>query len=483
MLTLGDTISSAGNQIFFDPTKGTSGETTGYLRYVYDSLLVHNINGTYSPELALSATITNPSTISVKLRPGVKFQDGTPVNASAVQFTILRNKKANNSATMRQQLLQEVSSVDVTSSLDLTIHLSQPVAGAFYDLLSGIETTPVSPTAVNAGKNLDSDPVGAGPFELVSQTGALVKLKAWPGYWDAKDVHLAGVNIVDIESSSALVNALETGSIDFDTRTVYSNLAELGSSVNTVTSLPTGAVPQFDLVNLNCTKFTPLASAEVRQALLYATNPTQINSLVYQGNAKPMTQLAAAGSAVYNSGVDVSYNLAKAKQLLAAAGVTSLTIPAMDQSNISQQSAQEQEILQQQWAAAGINLKITPVADADDAFYVTGKLAELAYNGAQLSELNWLTTYFTLGAGGATCAPSNPTYVSEVKTLEGLNPTSAEAVSLTKEINAYLVQNAYYIPLLQTPVALASSKQLAKIAYWQAWGGNIFPDFRGTYSS
>jgi peptide/nickel transport system substrate-binding protein len=483
VLTIGDTISTAGNQISFDPTKGTSGETTGYLRYVYDSLLVRNINGTYSPELALSATITNPTTIEVKLRPGVKFQDGTPLNAAAVQFTILRNKKAANAATMRASLLAEMSSVDVTSSLDLTIHLSQPVAGAFYDLLADIETAPVSPTAVKDGKNLATDPVGAGPFELASQSSTLVKLKAWPGYWDAKDVHLAGINIVDIESSSALVNALQTGSIDYDPRTAYANLAQLGSSVNTVTSLPTGAVPSFDLVNFNCSGFKPLANADLREALLYATNPSQINSLVYQGKAKLMTQLTAPGSDIYNSGITVSYNLAKAKQLLAAAGVTSLTIPAMDESAQGQQEVQEQEILQQQWAAAGINLKITPVADSVDAFYVTGKLGELAYVGAQLSDMNWFTTYFTPGAGGATCAPSDPTYVSEVKTLEGLDPTSAEAISLTKKINAYLVQNAYYIPLLQAPVALASSKQLGKITYWQSRAGDVFPDFRGTYFS
>ena len=150
----------------FDPVKATIDDTGNMLgQLLDDSLLRPHPNGSLSPELATAATIVDPSTIAIKLRSGVQFQDGTPLNAAAVKFTILRNSASSSVAFPAP--IHDVASIDLTGDLGLTIHLSQPDAGAFYPLLADMSTMPVSPTAVAKNDpNPVTNPLGAGPFRV-----------------------------------------------------------------------------------------------------------------------------------------------------------------------------------------------------------------------------------------------------------------------------------------------------------------------------
>ena len=59
-------------------------------QWLYDNLMRQNADGSYSPGLAKSATATDPQTIVIELKPGIKFSDGTPLDAEAVKFSIER---------------------------------------------------------------------------------------------------------------------------------------------------------------------------------------------------------------------------------------------------------------------------------------------------------------------------------------------------------------------------------------------------------
>ena len=61
---------------------------------LFDSLLHKQADGSLVPSLATGATVVDPQTIKVELRPGVKFQDKTPLDAEAVKSTLLRNRDA-----------------------------------------------------------------------------------------------------------------------------------------------------------------------------------------------------------------------------------------------------------------------------------------------------------------------------------------------------------------------------------------------------
>jgi ABC-type transport system substrate-binding protein len=151
----------------FDPTTTPSPADWYMQQWIYDSLLRQNADGSYSPGLAKSATVVDPQTIEVELRPNQTFSDGTPVDAEAVKFSIERQKASGNVGSVRAEL-NEVESITVDSPTKLTINLATPVAGQFFNLLANGETYVVSPTAVQSGTSLDEKPVGAGPFVLES---------------------------------------------------------------------------------------------------------------------------------------------------------------------------------------------------------------------------------------------------------------------------------------------------------------------------
>ena len=87
--------------IKFDPIAVASPNDWYVQQFVYDSLLRQNIDGSYSPGLAKSATVVDPQTIEIELQPNVKFSDGTPMNADAVKFSIERTMASGNVGAVR----------------------------------------------------------------------------------------------------------------------------------------------------------------------------------------------------------------------------------------------------------------------------------------------------------------------------------------------------------------------------------------------
>ena len=199
----------------YDPVKMTvadSGTVLGQL--LYDTLLRVEPDGTYTPEMAKSAKIVDPQTISVVLRPNLKFQDGTPIDAEAVSYTITRNRDATSIAF--PGLIKDVASVDVVDPTNLTIHLTKPEAGAFYALLAGLTTMPISRAAVERNDdNPVTNPLGGGPFRVKEYTPEQhLLLTKSPTYWNAKNTKLAGIEYVQAPIGPAAINDLRAGSVD-----------------------------------------------------------------------------------------------------------------------------------------------------------------------------------------------------------------------------------------------------------------------------
>src|SRR5262249_29834269 len=138
---------------YWDPIKAPSPMSPLHA-LVYDYLLRARPDGSYEPGLATSAKITNPTTIEVKLRPGVKFSDGTPLDANAVKMSIERNRDSQNARTFDVELFT-VKSVNVVDPMTADILLTQPIAAQWFVFLSRGDTFIVSPTAVKNGVDLN----------------------------------------------------------------------------------------------------------------------------------------------------------------------------------------------------------------------------------------------------------------------------------------------------------------------------------------
>jgi peptide/nickel transport system substrate-binding protein len=466
-------------EVAFDPVKATVADTGNVLgQLLDDSLLRPQPDGSLTPALATAASIINPQTISVTLRPGVSFQDGTPLNASAVKFTILRSSHANSVAFPAP--IHDVSSIDENGDLGLTIHLSKPDAGAFYPLLANIATMPLSPAAVQRNNpNPVVNPLGAGPFRVKQYTPdqSLVLVKD-PAYWDAKDIKLGGIQFVNESATGpATINALKAGAVDVITSNISELAALSGGGIQTsVASSPTSKL-YFPL----CDSRGPLQDVRVRQALNYGLDRAAINQALTSGRGEPAWSLVPSSSNLYSSELDnyYAYDPSKAKQLLAQAGYANgvtLTIipgPSTDLQRLAL-------IAQEEWKQIGVNLQFkTSASYVQDVF--VRHLADLTDANVVRSGLDAISFLFTPGHLGDLCNYDNPTLDGMINQLSGLASNDPRYIQLWKQAQDFVVQNALDAWAVWVPTVVAYDSNRVGGIQTVFPGVTAYPDFFTAY--
>lgn len=347
----------------FDPPTSTSSMQMP-LEALFDSLLHRNEDGTYEPGLAASAEIVDSSTIELEMRPDVVFSDGTPVDAEAVKFNLERNAAGENLRGFRFEILGELDRVEVTGPLAATIHLKSPIAGAFFALLADQETYMVSPTAVDSGQDMSTDPVAAGPFllESVEPEARIVMVKN-PDYYDADKIKLAGLEFVHTAQTQSTVTALQAGQSDIGAVNDFSVAESLTDPI------VHEKIPSNSILLLNIDKSDgPLADVRVRQALAYAVDREVISERIYGGEAEPAWSLRPAGDPYNNPDLEGVYERDpdKARDLLAEAGYPDGFEMGMFQSP----GSAVPELLQAQFAEIGVDVTIQQSQNVLQDFYV-----------------------------------------------------------------------------------------------------------------
>jgi peptide/nickel transport system substrate-binding protein len=453
----------------FDPTKALfPAPNAVWESAIYDTLLHRDARtGAFTPGLATKALVVNPTTVNISLRPGVTFSDGTPFNADAVKFGLLRNKSAPQHGQFSSSL-QQISAIDITDPLDLTIHFSTPVAGLFYDQLSLWSTYIVSPAAAQKpGANLDAAPVGAGPYKLQSYVpDQRITLVKNPTYWDAKDIHLAGIDIVAVSVGPDEVNTLEAGTVD----AVYLAQPQFAKALQSRYPVDSPSSRNFPLKVEICKSSSPLNNAQVRQALNYAIDGNQINQTVLQGLGVPMSGLWSQGSPYYDPSLAnmYTYNPQKAKQLLSAAGypngfrATVVVTPGPSQ--------QAFQIIQQEWAAVGV--KVTPITSQNsiqDLF--VRHIAPLGITGGTAAGAYGPLIEFTPGVINNLCKYNDPTLDGLYTAAEAVNPTSPQGIALLRRAQDYIYQQALAVFVVQTPLPVAHTPRVHNLVVNPYYGG------------
>ena len=468
---------SGPGQPVFDPAKATIADSsTAIGQLLYDSLLHKQPNGELVPALATAATVVDPSTVKVELRKGVKFQDGTPLDAAAVKFTIERNRDADSVAF--GPTIKDVTAVDVDDPQTVTIHLSKPEAGAFYPLLADLSTMPVSPTAIQKG---DSDPVanpiGAGPFRVKEyvpeQKLALTKSKT---YWNAKNIKLGGVEFVQAPTGPPAINALRAGTVDV----VGSDLSQLsslsGGSLKTALGNAGTSILWFNM----CKTRKPLDDVRVRQALNYALDRNAINEALAEGKGQPAWSLVPPDNTRYDKTLDNSYayNPKKAKKLLAQAGhPDGVSLTLIPSPGISGQLA---EIAQQYWAKAGIKVDIVASTNIVQDFYTDHKTDMSAANVVRAG-LDALQFIYTPGHLGDVCDYSDPELTGIIDKLATLPSNDPQATKLWADAQQFVSKNALSIYGVWLPAVVGYDSARVGGIKVSFPGVSPYPDFFSAY--
>ena len=323
---------------------------------VYDPLATYDDHGNVVPNLATSISHSSDlKTWTLSLRQGVTFTDGTPFNAAAV---VAHYKRLQDPAT-KSTWYSDATTFTVASPDPNTVvfTLDKPNV-AFAQELCGTEAYIESPAAVAAeGADYGRKPVGTGPFVLKEYvTGDHVLVTRNPTYWrkDANGAqlpYLDAIRYVPIPDTKARLAALQAGDVDLiqeaDSSTIKQAISA-GLQVQRVSG-SSSTVIIFDNTQ------PPVNDVHVREALAYATDRQAINSVVYGGVREASFSPFATSSPYYEQVGVPTFDLAKAKALLAQYGKpVALTLECIS----TPESNSILQLLQQMWQAAGVKVTL-----------------------------------------------------------------------------------------------------------------------------
>ena len=359
---------------------------------IYDSLIYLDASGNVYPGAAESWAFSNDNlTVTFKLRPGLNFHDGTPLNAEAVKFTADRHV-APETASPNAFLLGPLERVEVIDDLTVAYHYTEPFVPLWVGL-SYSYCAPISPTAAKKHGDLyGRNPVGTGPFKFVSwQPDQGIRLErneehdwATPWYNNQGKAYLDSVEYVVIPEEATRLAALRSGDIDMisgDEALPLDKVRRLGQTpgLKTFTRLSAGV----HFINLNNRK--AFEDERLRKAVNYAIDREKIIALVMDGQAATAHSPVATSFPQYFEGSkDLGYphDPEKARQLVVDAGHGD-GIDVVFYTVASEMFRRIAEVVQEDLAKVGINVAIQsfPVAE-----YIP-----LAQKGDQDMAMIWYT--------------------------------------------------------------------------------------------
>jgi peptide/nickel transport system substrate-binding protein len=310
------------------------------------------------PQLAVSHEwAPDQKSIVIKLRPGVKFHDGEPLNAEAVKFNIERH--INTPGSFRKTEIGQIASVDVINDLTVRFNLSEPLVPLLAALTdrSGMM---VSPKAAKAqGDKFGLKPVCAGPYRFVERVAqGKIVLERFPDYWDKGNIFIDRVEFVPITDSTARLASLRSGDLQMIERASPSDLPEIrGDNRLKVSGVPELGYQMIPLNVANGPRSKALADARVRQALDLAIDRDALVKAVFNNEYIPGNQWVSPTNYYYNAKFPVrKRDVAKAKQLLRDAGQPNLTFTLIVPPERDRQEAAQ--IIQAMLAEAGVTMNL-----------------------------------------------------------------------------------------------------------------------------
>ncbi|QHK18491.1 peptide ABC transporter substrate-binding protein [Pseudarthrobacter psychrotolerans] len=432
------TIGARQDLASFDPGAFDTGAQVQYWQPVYDTLLNYTPEGKVEPNLATEFKYNETNTVlTLKLREGVKFSDGTPFNADAVKANIEHLKKATGVSVYMVGKVKVVTVVDPTT---VQIELSAPDP-AFTYYLCLVAGAMGSPAALET-EGIKTVPVGSGPYTL--DTAATIRGSQYtyvrnPDYWNATAFPYDSVVVKPMEDLTARLNAIKSGQV---------NSAEVDSTVLSEARASNVKVNEhmigwqgIMLFDREGTTVPALKDKRVRQALNYAIDGESINKNIYGGEGKATQQIFNPASPAFDEKLNAAYpyDLKKAKSLMADAGYAGgfeLTMPTVPGDLTGPYITQQ---------LAEIGVKVTWEKVPNEALVpdvLKGKFAAASFGSS--SGHPWRDISKMISGTAAW----NP-FKTKTAELDGLlakvqSSTGDEQIAAYKAVNNYITDNAWF---------------------------------------
>jgi 4-phytase/acid phosphatase/peptide/nickel transport system substrate-binding protein len=350
----------------FDPLKVGVFDTAALTAAsaIFESLTTLDDKGVVQPRLALSWTHSDDfKTWTFKLRPGVKFHDGTPFNAEAVKANFDRQKDPANKCRCAFYIAY-IKDAQAPDELTVVFNLNDPSVN-FPALQSYAHQNNAvqSPTAWKTkGEDYNRNPVGTGPFVLKSWTaGDRMVLERNPDHWDKDRIYLDRIIVKPLPDAQSRFASLQSGEADviWDDEYDADNIqrAEKDPKLKVHTYAGSGAaVAAFN------TKVAPFDDVRVRQALVMALDRKKLSQALTNGLARPASNPYGDGSWVKcKDDGGLPYDLEKARALIKDYG------KPVDFKMLLTSTPRGRalgQVYQQLWKQAGANMEIEQVDQA-----------------------------------------------------------------------------------------------------------------------
>lgn len=296
-----------------DPRIGTDAQSEHIDELLFDSLVRLNRHFGFSPALATSWQMTNPTTYVFHLHAGVKFTNGQPLTSRDVKWTI-ESMLNGTLITVKSAAYEDIAAIDTPDPLTVVIHLKKPDNALLTNLSGGA----LGIVPYGSGKNFAQHPVGSGPFEFVSQSyDRDVILRRNPNYWDGAP-HIQKVRFDVVPDATTRALELEKGSADVLVNALPADTVHaLRQNPNLVVETGPGTELEYLIFNL---RDPILKNIKVRQAIAYAINRPLIIQALFRGNARLSSSLLPPEHWAWTATPTYDFDPAMANKLLNEAG-------------------------------------------------------------------------------------------------------------------------------------------------------------------
>ena len=320
-------VASGADAVTLDPQVSFDGQSPLLWRAVYENLIKYEGDTlNLVPHLAESFEVSPDGlTYTFKIREGVTFSDGEPLNAAAVKLSVDRQIAVEQGIAYA---LANVDSVETPDDMTIVLKLSAPSDGALSAFAGLYAPYIISPKAITENEQdgdlaqawLRDNMVGTGPYILdsytQSQQAVFSRNPNYWGGWDGDHVDQIIVSYVKEPATERLV--LEQGEIDVALFLPDDAVEEVDGAPGIVVT----DVPSFNLYYLVLpTREGPTADKKVRQALAYGFDyDTWVNDIM-RGKAQQAQGPIPSNFVGFNPDTPkYSFDPDKARALLAEAG-------------------------------------------------------------------------------------------------------------------------------------------------------------------
>jgi len=364
-------VSDSGEEITFmaalgvmpssiDPTNLAGAGDMNFSRTCYEPL-VEEVRGTteLEPWLAESWENPDPKTYIFKIREGVKFYDGTDLNAEAVVYSFERAQAFVSSVS---SCVEEIESIAATDEMTVKMLLKADNSGFLYNVAKiGI----ISPAWCEEHEENEDwaqaycmkNSCGTGAYQVTDYVDdQYVTMGRFDDYWQGfKDNQINEIQTLVVKDNATQIQMLNSGEVDKLQIPITENLDIL--EANPDIDVMTQGSLQTNIFTFNMQKI-PFDNQLVREAVTLAFDYEGVKENVYNGNATIPSGFMPVGFEEHNTDIpQQAQNMERAKELMEESGVgeCEITVHLCEGSDDQTQMAQ---VLQSNLAELGISVKI-----------------------------------------------------------------------------------------------------------------------------